>query len=113
MSQRPYGGTLLELRGDEAVVVFNSARQAIRAALELHARFREAPPTERTTLPVGIGLDAGEAAPVGAAFGEVRSISPDDSARSPPRGRRLPPRPSRTSRGAFRESPSANGRPCG
>jgi class 3 adenylate cyclase len=36
-----YGGTLLELRGDEALCVFSSARQAIRAAVELQRRFRE------------------------------------------------------------------------
>lgn len=36
-----YGGTLLELRGDEAPCVFSSARQAIRAAVELQYRFRE------------------------------------------------------------------------
>lgn len=56
----PYGGSLLELRGDEALVVFDSGRQAIRAALELHARLRDAS-NELTGLPVGIGLDVGEA----------------------------------------------------
>jgi ABC-type oligopeptide transport system substrate-binding subunit/class 3 adenylate cyclase len=57
-------GVLLELRGDEALVVFTSARQAIRAALELQDAFVEA------ALPrgVGIGLDAGEAIPVGEGF---------------------------------------------
>jgi adenylate cyclase len=35
------GGTLLELRGDEALCVFSSARQAIRAAIELQHRFVE------------------------------------------------------------------------
>jgi len=50
-------GFLLELRGDEALVVFVSARNALRAAVAMQARFRE------TDLPrgVGIGLDAGEA----------------------------------------------------
>lgn len=54
-------GFLLELRGDEALVVFVSARKALRAAIDLQARFIEA------ELPrgVGIGLDAGEAIPVG------------------------------------------------
>lgn len=53
-------GFLLELRGDEALVVFVSARNALRAAVALQARFRE------TELPrgVGIGLDAGEAVAV-------------------------------------------------
>lgn len=54
-------GRLLELRGDEALVVFVSARKALRAAVELQGRFAEA------GLPrgIGIGLDAGEAVPVG------------------------------------------------
>ena len=54
------GGQLVELRGDEALVVFSSARQALRAALDLQARIAAA------QLPrgVGIGLDAGEAVAV-------------------------------------------------
>ncbi len=50
-------GFLLELRGDEALVVFVSARNALRAAVATQAAFRE------NELPrgVGIGLDAGEA----------------------------------------------------
>ncbi len=53
-------GTLVELRGDEALTVFTSARQALRAAVELQARIAAA------GLPrgIGIGLDAGEAVPV-------------------------------------------------
>ena len=54
------GGFLLELRGDEALVVFVSARNALRAAVELQDRFREA----EMPRGVGIGLDAGEAVPV-------------------------------------------------
>lgn len=57
-------GLLLELRGDEALVVFDSARQAIRAALELHESLRGAASNAEACLPVGIGLDAGEAATV-------------------------------------------------
>ena len=59
-----HDGFLLELRGDEALVVFVSARKAIRAAIDLQARFLEA------ELPrgVGIGLDAGEAIPVGSGY---------------------------------------------
>jgi YVTN family beta-propeller protein len=58
-------GTLLELRGDEALCVFSSARQAIRAAVELQERFVEET-LEAPALPltVGIGLDAGEAVAV-------------------------------------------------
>lgn len=59
-----YGGTLLELRGDEALCVFASARQAIRAAIELQRRYRERTDGEPAMpLGVGMGLDAGEAVP--------------------------------------------------
>ncbi len=59
------GGTLLELRGDETLCVFSSAREAIRAAVELQQRFVDET-LEQPELPltVGIGLDAGEAVPV-------------------------------------------------
>jgi predicted ATPase/class 3 adenylate cyclase len=59
------GGQVIELRGDEAVAVFASARQALRAAVELQARLAEASQADPTRpLPVGIGLDAGEAVPL-------------------------------------------------
>jgi DNA-binding NarL/FixJ family response regulator/class 3 adenylate cyclase len=58
----PFGGTLLELRGDEALVVFDSVRSAIRAALELQERYVADDPGE--ALPVGIGIAAGEAVAV-------------------------------------------------
>lgn len=54
-------GFLLEVRGDEALVAFVSARKALRAAIDLQARFVEA----KLPRGVGIGLDAGEAIPVG------------------------------------------------
>lgn len=60
-----FGGSVLELRGDEAVCVFTSARQALRAAVSLQKRFADE--TERDAelpLRVGIGLDAGEVVPV-------------------------------------------------
>src|SRR4051795_1637504 len=59
------GGTLVELRGDEALAVFDSARQALRAASALQERFVIETVTD-PSLPfaVGIGLDAGEAVPV-------------------------------------------------
>jgi WD40 repeat protein/class 3 adenylate cyclase len=61
-----HGGTLVELRGDEALAVFDSARQAIRTAIQLQKRFVEATIADPTMpLPVGIGLDAGEAVRVG------------------------------------------------
>jgi len=59
------GGRLVELRGDEAMAVFDSARQAIRAASDMQERF-VAETVADATLPlaVGIGIDAGEAVPV-------------------------------------------------
>jgi hypothetical protein len=59
-----FQGELLELRGDEALCVFLSARQALRAAVEVQRRLRT--PVEGAEvfpLGVGIGLDAGEAVP--------------------------------------------------
>lgn len=56
------GGSFVELRRDEALCVFGSARGALRAAVELQRRLRSA--TEdggRFPLAVGTGLDAGEA----------------------------------------------------
>jgi class 3 adenylate cyclase len=57
------GGELVEIRGDEALSVFGSARQALRAAVELQRRFRDRSPEEPFPLGVGMGLDAGEAVP--------------------------------------------------
>ncbi|MDT4942056.1 MAG: serine/threonine protein kinase, bacterial, partial [Pseudonocardiales bacterium] len=61
---RSYEGRLIELRGDEALVTFESARQALRAALAIQQRVAD------DDLPrgVGIGLDAGEAVPVGTGY---------------------------------------------
>src|SRR5881227_931499 len=59
------GGALVELRGDEALAVFDSARQALRAASALQERFVvETVADPSLPLAVGIGLDAGEAVPV-------------------------------------------------
>jgi class 3 adenylate cyclase len=56
------GGTLIELRGDEALVVFESARQAIRAAMDLQRQFgAETDADSDLPLNVGIGIDSGEA----------------------------------------------------
>ena len=56
------GGEVIELRGDEALCVFTSARSAVRGAVELQRRAREWAEGEPTLpLGVGIGLDAGEA----------------------------------------------------
>jgi WD40 repeat protein/class 3 adenylate cyclase len=59
------GGSVIELRGDEALAVFSSPRQAIRAAVGLQSRFLEETSADPSLpLRVGIGLDAGEAVPV-------------------------------------------------
>jgi len=60
-----FGGQVTELRGDEALCVFASTRQALRASVALQKRFAEE--SERDSelpLRVGIGLDAGEVVPV-------------------------------------------------
>jgi YVTN family beta-propeller protein len=64
-----HGGLVIELRGDEALAVFNSTRQAILAASQAQDRFLEETIADPSfPLPVGIGLDAGEAVPLGAGF---------------------------------------------
>jgi WD40 repeat protein/class 3 adenylate cyclase len=60
------GGDLVEVRGDEVLAVFTSARQAIRAAVELQSGFADETAEDASLpLPVGMGMDAGEAVPVG------------------------------------------------
>ena len=57
-----HGGRVVEVRGDEALAVFASARQAIRCAVALQARFdEEAALDHDLPLRVGIGIDSGEA----------------------------------------------------
>jgi class 3 adenylate cyclase/tetratricopeptide (TPR) repeat protein len=58
-----HDGRVAEVRGDEVLAVFASARQALRAALELRARCR-AESSDELPLNVGVGLDAGEALPM-------------------------------------------------
>jgi len=59
------GGDVIELRGDEALAVFSSARQAVAAALDLQERLvDETIDDPELPMPVGIGLDAGEGVPV-------------------------------------------------
>ncbi len=61
---KEHDGRLIELRGDEALVVFESARNALRAAIAMQAVFER----EDMARGVGIGLDAGEAVPVGKGY---------------------------------------------
>jgi branched-chain amino acid transport system substrate-binding protein len=57
-----HGGEVIELRGDEALCVFASARSAVRGAVELQRRARvRAEGEPALPLGVGIGIDAGEA----------------------------------------------------
>jgi class 3 adenylate cyclase/tetratricopeptide (TPR) repeat protein len=64
-SAAAHAGTVLELRGDEALIAFSSARDALRAAVDLLGRCAEATVADPSLhLAVGIGLDAGEAIPV-------------------------------------------------
>lgn len=58
-------GRVIELRGDEALSVFPSARDALQAGVALQETFRQAV-VDNPSLPlnVGIGLDAGEPIPV-------------------------------------------------
>jgi adenylate cyclase len=60
-----HGGDVIELRGDEALAVFRSARDALRAAIALQVTFADEVRLDSSVpLLVGIGLDAGEAVPV-------------------------------------------------
>jgi ABC-type transport system substrate-binding protein/class 3 adenylate cyclase len=59
------GGSVLELRGDEALCVFESPRQALRCAVDLQRAYADAIRSDPDMpLRVGIGIDAGEAVPV-------------------------------------------------
>jgi class 3 adenylate cyclase len=58
-------GRVIELRGDEALAVFDSSSQAVRAATELVAVCAEEAAADPTLpLLVGVGVDVGEAVPV-------------------------------------------------
>jgi WD40 repeat protein/class 3 adenylate cyclase len=60
-----HGGTVIELRGDEALATFSSPREALRAAVGLQQIFAdEVVLKPDVALNVGIGLDAGEAVAV-------------------------------------------------
>jgi class 3 adenylate cyclase len=64
-----HDGQLVQLRGDEALAVFTSARQAIRAAVDLQARFGdETGANSDVPLKVGMGIDSGEAVEVDDGF---------------------------------------------
>ena len=58
-------GELVEVRGDEVLLAYASARQAMRGALELQRRCRG---PDGILLPVGAGIDAGEPVAVGEGY---------------------------------------------
>ncbi len=63
------GGEVLELRGDEALAVFASPAQAVRAGAELlQACAEETAEDQSLPLTVGIGIDLGDAVPVEGGF---------------------------------------------
>lgn len=57
-----FDGRVIELRGDEVLASFSSARQALRASVQLRSRLEEL--GRDVPVEVGIGLDAGDAVPV-------------------------------------------------
>ena len=61
-----YDGRVVEIRGDEVLTVFASARQALHAAHMLQARCGEEAAAHPDDLPlaIGIGLDVGEPIPM-------------------------------------------------
>jgi YVTN family beta-propeller protein len=64
-----HDGEVLELRGDEALCVFASARRALRAAVDFQIRFRSrSDHGPAFPLGIGIGLDAGEAVAIEGGF---------------------------------------------
>jgi class 3 adenylate cyclase len=59
-------GRVVELRGDEALTVFDSARQAMRAAMDMQRVFAEETDADvDLPLRVGMGIDSGEAIDMG------------------------------------------------
>jgi class 3 adenylate cyclase len=71
-----HGGSVIELRGDEAPAAFDSARQAILAAAHAQDRFLEVTVADPSfPLPVGIGLDAGETVPLKASYREALNLA--------------------------------------
>ncbi|MGZ3680829.1 MAG: adenylate/guanylate cyclase domain-containing protein, partial [Ktedonobacterales bacterium] len=60
-----WDGQLVEVRGDEVLAVFASARQAVHAAHDLQSRYvDEVHAHPELPVGIGIGLDLGEAVPV-------------------------------------------------
>ena len=68
------GGQVVEVRGDEVMAVFTSARKALRAAVDLLALCDAARP--ELPLRAGVGLDVGEPVPVPGGYrGEAINVA--------------------------------------
>ena len=62
-------GSIVEVRGDEVLAVFDSAREAVRAAVDLQATLAaETARTPDVPLSAGVGIDAGEAVPLNGGY---------------------------------------------
>jgi len=81
---------VIEQRGDEVLAVFADEGQAVRAAIELQATLAEEMAADSSLpLTVGVGIDAGEAVPVGEGY---RGASLNMAARLCAPGRCVSPR---------------------
>ena len=111
-ASRPTGDQLIELRGDEALAVFDSARQAIRAAIELQRRFVDETVAD-PTLPLPVGSGSTPARPFRSRTGTAaaRSTWRRGCARSRARRRSWPAGRSSTWRARSRASRSSNAAP--
>ena len=79
-----HAGSIVEVRGDEILAVFDSARQAVQAAIDLQAA-TAAGETANMPLGIGIGIDAGEAVPLGVGYrGRVLNMAARLCARARP-----------------------------
>jgi predicted ATPase/class 3 adenylate cyclase len=64
-----HGGQVLEVRGDEVLAIFSSARASLRAAIALQVQVEQASRTSpEQPIRCGIGVEAGEAVPVAAGY---------------------------------------------
>jgi DNA-binding NarL/FixJ family response regulator/class 3 adenylate cyclase len=61
------GGEVIEVRGDEVLVAFDSVREAVRSAVALQQAYVDVT-IDEAPLPVGVGLDVGEAVTVEAGY---------------------------------------------
>jgi adenylate cyclase len=79
-----HSGAIVEVRGDEILAVFDSARHAVRAAVDLQESLAGEQSAEMP-LGVGIGIDAGEAVPLGGGYrGRVLNLAARLCARARP-----------------------------